>query len=64
VAYPNGDLANTRVAPGSVISSANVKKLTEAWTFKLAGKGATDVEGAGSLAANPVVVNGMPARAS
>jgi outer membrane protein assembly factor BamB len=57
--YPNGDLANTRVAPGSVISSANVKKLTEAWTFKLAGKGATDVEGAGSLAANPVVVNGV-----
>ena len=27
--YPNADLANTRQAPGSVISSANVSKLHE-----------------------------------
>ncbi len=58
-AYPNADLANTRVAPGSTISAANVSKLREAWTFKLTGKGATDVEGTGSLAANPVVVDGV-----
>ena len=57
--YPNGDLANDRVAPASVISSANISKLKEAWTLKLAGKGATNVDGAGSFAANPVVVNGV-----
>lgn len=57
--YPNADLANTRIAPGSVISSANVGKLQEAWTFELAGKAAAGVEGAGSFAANPVVVNGV-----
>ncbi|HEY1624573.1 MAG TPA: hypothetical protein VGG16_12310 [Streptosporangiaceae bacterium] len=27
--YPNGDLANTRVAAGSVISSANVSRLRQ-----------------------------------
>ena len=57
--YPNGDLANDKVAPASVISSANISKLKEAWTLKLAGKGATNVDGAGSFAANPVVVNGV-----
>jgi outer membrane protein assembly factor BamB len=57
--YPNGDLANTRVATGSTITSANVSQLKEAWTFKLAGQGATNVEGAGSLAANPVVADGV-----
>jgi outer membrane protein assembly factor BamB len=56
--YPNGDLANTRDAAGSVISTANVSTLKEAWTFQLAGQAATSLEGAGSLAANPVVVNG------
>jgi outer membrane protein assembly factor BamB len=57
--YPNGDLANTRVATGSTITSANVSQLKEAWTFRLTGTGATNVEGAGSLAANPVVADGV-----
>ncbi len=57
--YPNGNLANTRVAAGSVISSANVSKLAEAWTFKLAGTAAAGVDGAGAFAAAPIVVNGV-----
>jgi alcohol dehydrogenase (cytochrome c) len=56
--YPNGDLANTRDAAGSVISLANVARLTEAWSFKLAGTAATGVSGTGSLAAAPVVTGG------
>jgi alcohol dehydrogenase (cytochrome c) len=56
--YPNGDLANTRDAVGSVISSANVSKLKEAWTFQLSGQAATSLDYTGSLATNPVVVNG------
>ena len=58
-AYPNGDLANTRDATGSQISMANVATLREAWTFKLTGAAATGVTYAGSLAAAPVVVNGV-----
>jgi outer membrane protein assembly factor BamB len=58
-AYPNGDLGNTRDAAGSAISSANVASLKEAWTFKLAGTAATGVSYVGSLAAAPVVVNGV-----
>jgi alcohol dehydrogenase (cytochrome c) len=58
-AYPNGDLANTRDAVGSQISSANVSQLKEAWTFKLTGTAATGVEDSGSFAATPVVVNGV-----
>jgi glucose dehydrogenase len=58
-AYPNGDLANTRDAAGSHITSANVGTLREAWTFKLTGTAATGVTYAGSLAAAPVVVNGV-----
>jgi alcohol dehydrogenase (cytochrome c) len=57
--YPNGDLANTRVAAGSTISSANVSKLREAWTFKLSGYAANSVDNYGSFAAAPVVVNGV-----
>ena len=57
-AYPNGDLANTRDAADSVISSANVGQLREAWTFKLAGAAASGVSSVGSLAAAPIVVNG------
>ncbi len=56
---PNGDLANTRDAAGSTISSANVSKLAEAWTFKLSGKAAVGISPYGSLAANPVVQNGI-----
>jgi outer membrane protein assembly factor BamB len=58
-AYPNGDLANTRDAAGSRISSANVASLKETWTFKLSGTAATGVSYAGSLAAAPVVVDGI-----
>jgi alcohol dehydrogenase (cytochrome c) len=54
--YPKGDIANTRDALGSTISSANVSELKEAWTFKLKGKAAT---AAGSLAANPIVQDGV-----
>jgi alcohol dehydrogenase (cytochrome c) len=57
--YPNGDLANTRQAPGSVISSANVSQLREAWVFKLTGKAAADPPGVGSLTAAPVVTGGV-----
>ena len=57
--YPNGDLANTRDATGSTITSANVSRLKEAWTFKLAGQGAANVQDAGSLAAGPVVADGV-----
>jgi outer membrane protein assembly factor BamB len=56
--YPNGDLANTRDAVGSVISSANVSQLKEAWTFQLTGQAATNLEHSGSLAAAPVVAGG------
>jgi outer membrane protein assembly factor BamB len=58
-AEPNGDLANTRDATGSRISSANVASLREAWTFKLAGTAAQGVTYAGSFAAAPVVVGGV-----
>ena len=57
--YPNGDLANTRDAAGSAISSANVSRLREAWTFKLAGAAAGGVSHLGSLAAAPVVAGGV-----
>ena len=57
--YPNGDLANTRVATGSTITAANVSQLKEAWAFKLTGQGAANLHGAGSLAANPVVADGV-----
>jgi len=57
--YPNGDLANTRLAPGSVISSTNVSMLREAWSFKLTGKAAVGVSYSGSLTAIPVVSDGV-----
>ena len=60
--YPNGDLANTRDALGSTISSANVSKLEQAWTFTLPGAGACSplcgVQGYGFLSANPIVTQG------
>jgi alcohol dehydrogenase (cytochrome c) len=57
--YPNGDLANTRVAAGSMISSANVSGLRQAWTFKLTGSAIASAPGFGSLAATPIVVSGV-----
>ena len=56
---PNADLANTRDAPHSTISSKNVSRLKPAWTFKLTGTGAAGVGGSGSLAANPIVQDGV-----
>lgn len=57
--YPNGDLQNTRVATDSTISSLNIDKLKVAWSFALSGTAATGVNGAGSFAAAPVVVDGV-----
>jgi glucose dehydrogenase len=57
--YPNADVANTRNAPDSTISSANVSGLEQAWTFKLSGAAAAGVGGSGSLAANPIVRGGV-----
>jgi outer membrane protein assembly factor BamB len=57
--YPNGDLANTRDAAGSAITSANVSRLAQAWTFRLAGAAAQGVYGYGALAAEPIVANGV-----
>ena len=54
--YPNADLANTRQAPGSVISAGNVSQLQRAWTFRIASK---PDGGVGTLAMSPVVVNGV-----
>ena len=57
--YPNGDLANTRDAAGSAISSANVASLQQAWTFKLPPSEVTSGPGFGSLTATPIVTNGV-----
>src|SRR5579863_5933065 len=58
--YPNGDLANTRVAPDSVISAANVSGLREAWAFKLTGLNLpTAIASVGALTAPPVVQDGV-----
>ncbi|MGH2850593.1 MAG: PQQ-binding-like beta-propeller repeat protein, partial [Solirubrobacteraceae bacterium] len=57
--YSNADLANTRDAPGSTISSTNVSKLRQAWTFKLTGMAAKGEGPYGSLTANPIVQNGV-----
>src|SRR5579863_8651297 len=51
--YSNGDLANTRDAIGSTISSANVSQLAPLWTFKLTGQAGVGVRPYGSLSANP-----------
>ena len=57
--YPNGDVANTRDAPDSAISAANVSRLREAWAFRLSGTAAAGVSGIGSLTAPPVVQHGV-----
>jgi alcohol dehydrogenase (cytochrome c) len=57
--YPNGTLANTRVASRSSISSANVSRLREAWTFQLKGAPPGGVAETGMLAANPIVQAGV-----
>jgi alcohol dehydrogenase (cytochrome c) len=57
--YPNGDIANTRDAPDSAISAANVSTLREAWAFKLPGSASAAVRAVGSLTAAPVVADGV-----
>jgi alcohol dehydrogenase (cytochrome c) len=57
--YPNGDLANTRDAAGSRISSANVASLQQAWTFKLPAAEVPSGPSFGSLTATPIVTNGV-----
>ena len=57
--YPNADLANTRDMRGSTISSANVSRLAEAWTFKLTGAAANGLGAYGSLSAAPIVRDGV-----
>jgi alcohol dehydrogenase (cytochrome c) len=54
--YPNADAENTRQAPGSLISSANVSQLQQAWTFRITSQ---SDGGVGALAMSPVVVNGV-----
>jgi alcohol dehydrogenase (cytochrome c) len=56
---PNGNLANTRDATGSQLNLSNVAQLKEAWTFKLPAAAAKNLDDTGSLAAAPVVVNGV-----
>jgi outer membrane protein assembly factor BamB len=57
--YPNGDLANTRVAVGSSINLTNVSSLKQVWSFKLKGKATTSLSQLGSLAMTPIVVNNV-----
>ena len=57
--YPNGDLANTRDAAGAAITSANVSRLQQAWTFQLPPAAVASAPGFGSLAAAPVVAGGV-----
>jgi outer membrane protein assembly factor BamB len=57
--YSNGDLSNTRDATTSTITLANVTKLKKLWSFYLSGKAEENVGGYGTLAANPIVQNGV-----
>src|SRR6202050_911396 len=57
--YPNGDPENTRDAAGAPISAANVAGLQQAGTFKLPASLVTSGPGFGSLAATPIVANGV-----
>ncbi|MGC1419830.1 MAG: PQQ-binding-like beta-propeller repeat protein [Acidimicrobiales bacterium] len=58
-AYPNGTLANTRNATTSTIDLANVTRLKESWSFDLSGKATASVGGYGTLAANPIIRDGV-----
>jgi glucose dehydrogenase len=55
--YSNGDLAATRDAAGSTITS-DVSGLKQAWTFHIPGP-AAGVGPDGALSANPIVVNSV-----
>ncbi len=56
--YANGDLANTRDARSSTISSTDVARLVRTWAFKRP-RAATGGGGAGSLTAAPIVRDGV-----
>jgi outer membrane protein assembly factor BamB len=51
---PNGDLANTRVATGSSISSDNVDQLGVAWTVPITATGTF-----GGYASTPIIADGV-----
>src|SRR5262252_5644574 len=53
--YSNGSLADTRDAAGSMITSANVSGLKQAWTFHITGTAAAGIAPYGALSANPIV---------
>jgi alcohol dehydrogenase (cytochrome c) len=57
--YSNGDLSNTRDAVTSTITLSNVTKLKKLWSFTLPTKAQKNVGGYGTLAANPIVQNGV-----
>jgi outer membrane protein assembly factor BamB len=57
--FPNGNVANTRDAAGSRISSSNIGKLAQVWAFKLTGKATTGVKPYGALTANPIIEDGI-----
>jgi outer membrane protein assembly factor BamB len=57
--YANADLANSRDAVGSTISTTNVTTLKTAWSFALTGKATSGVGGYGTLAANPIVTGNV-----
>jgi alcohol dehydrogenase (cytochrome c) len=57
--YPNGTLANTRVASGSTITLANVSSLKEVWSFKLSGTAKKSIQDLGALAMTPIVVDNV-----
>lgn len=57
--YSNGNLLNTRDAVGSTITLANVSHLKKLWSFTLPRNAQSSVKGYGTLAANPIVLNGL-----
>jgi glucose dehydrogenase len=57
--YPNAEQNNTRDAASSLITSANVSTLKEAWSFTLRGNASTSVGGSGTIAAGPIVLDGI-----
>jgi alcohol dehydrogenase (cytochrome c) len=57
--YPNGNLANSRDATGARISSANIRSLQQAWTFRLPASEVTSGPGFGAIAAAPIVTHGV-----
>jgi alcohol dehydrogenase (cytochrome c) len=57
--YPNGDLANTRDAADSTISSANVAGLQQAWTFRLPTAEIPSGPSFGSMTGTPIVTDGV-----